>query len=72
MSYLSGKLNTTEETLETLRTDANGASSALDTLSEEANKLELSVQDLIRQVHLIKNANVQGEKPDYCVVGIFL
>uniref|UniRef100_A0A7N6BG52 Laminin, beta 1b n=1 Tax=Anabas testudineus TaxID=64144 RepID=A0A7N6BG52_ANATE len=36
------------------------SSSKLDALTDEANKLELSVQALIQQVHLIKNSNIQG------------
>lgn len=64
MSYLSGELNTTEETLNLLHKDANVTRSTLDTLTDEAKMLELSVQDLIQQVHLIKNSNIQGEKPD--------
>lgn len=65
MSFLNGKLNTTQETLEILHKDANSSSSKLDALTDEANKLELSVQALIQQVHLIKNSNIQGETSDY-------
>uniref|UniRef100_A0A7N5ZVU5 Laminin, beta 1b n=1 Tax=Anabas testudineus TaxID=64144 RepID=A0A7N5ZVU5_ANATE len=50
----------TKATLEILHKDANSSSSKLDALTDEANKLELSVQALIQQVHLIKNSNIQG------------
>ncbi|XP_078098903.1 laminin subunit beta-1b [Sander vitreus] len=60
MSYLHGKLNTTEETLNVLHSDANATDADLDALTAEANQLELSVQDLRQQVHKAKNANIQG------------
>ncbi|XP_034433503.1 laminin subunit beta-1-like [Hippoglossus hippoglossus] len=60
MSYLNGKLNTTEETLNLLHNDANSTDVNLDALTEEANQLELSVQDLRQQVYDAKNANLQG------------
>ncbi|XP_034719673.1 laminin subunit beta-1b [Etheostoma cragini] len=60
MSYLNGKLNTTEETLNILHSDANATDANLDALTAEANQLELSVQDLRQQVHKAKNANIQG------------
>lgn len=64
MSYLNGKLNTTEETLNFLHSDANATDASLDSLTDEANQLEMSVQDLRQQVYNAKNANIQGEKPD--------
>lgn len=45
--------------------DASVTSSKLDTLVNETNQLELRVADLIQQVHDLKNANIQGEKPNY-------
>lgn len=64
MSYLNGKLNTTEEALNLLHSDANATDANLDTLTVEANELELRVQELRQQVYDAKNANIQGEKPD--------
>ncbi|GLD48271.1 laminin subunit beta-1-like protein [Lates japonicus] len=60
MSYLNGKLNTTEETLNQLQNDANATDVSLDTLMDEANQLELRVQELRQQVYDAKNANIQG------------
>lgn len=51
--------------MDLLHKDTNVTSSKLDTLTDEANLLELSVQDLIQQVHLIKNANIKGKKPEH-------
>lgn len=64
MSYLNGKLNTTEETLNLLHSDANATEVNLDSLTDEANQLELNIQELRQQVYNAKNANIQGEKPD--------
>lgn len=62
MSYLNGKLNTTEEALELLQSDANATDADLDVLTVEANQLEMSVQRLRQQVDDTKNANIHGEK----------
>lgn len=60
MSYLNGKLNTTEEALELLQSDANATDADLDVLTVEANQLEMSVQRLRQQVDDAKNANIHG------------
>lgn len=64
MSYLNGKLNTTEETLNLIHSDANATSANLDALMDEARQLELSVQELRQEVYNAKNANIQGEEQD--------
>lgn len=62
MSFLNGKLNTTEEKLILADGDKNLTETDLDALTAEANKLEQHVQELRQQVHNIKNANIHGEK----------
>lgn len=61
MSFLSGKLNTVEETLVLRRGDANATEVDLDSLRDNINQLELKVQELREQVFNAKNANFQGE-----------
>uniref|UniRef100_UPI003AB10162 laminin subunit beta-1b isoform X1 n=1 Tax=Centroberyx gerrardi TaxID=166262 RepID=UPI003AB10162 len=60
MSYLNGRLNTTEETVTLLYGDANTTEATLEALKEEAGQLELTVQDLRQQVYNAKNSNFQG------------
>lgn len=62
MSYLNGKLNTSEETLDLLHGDANATDANLDALTDEASRLEQRVKELRQQVYDAKNANIQGEK----------
>ncbi|XP_034081833.1 laminin subunit beta-1b [Gymnodraco acuticeps] len=60
MSYLNGELNTTEDALILLHSDANATDTKLDALTEEANQMEQSIQELKQQVYNAKNANIQG------------
>ena len=64
MSYLNGKLNTTEENLNLLHSEANATDANLDELTDEANQLDQNVKELRQQVFDAKNANIQGEKLD--------
>lgn len=61
MSFLSGKLNTTEETATLLHGDSNATEVHLDALTEDINQLETSVTELRERVYAAKNANFQGE-----------
>lgn len=63
MSFLTGELNTTEDTLLLLHGEANATEVNLDWLTEGINQLELSIKDLREQVYNVKNANLQGENP---------
>ncbi|XP_058480786.1 laminin subunit beta-1b [Solea solea] len=60
MSYLNGKLNTTEENLDLFHDEANSTDVNLDALSDEVQQLELGVRELRQQVSDAKNANLQG------------
>ncbi|XP_061571279.1 laminin subunit beta-1b isoform X1 [Cololabis saira] len=60
MSYVSGKLNTTEEGLTLLHYASNTTGENVDTLINEANHLERKVQELRQEVHNAKNANIYG------------
>lgn len=61
MSFLNGKLNTTNETLMLLHDDANATEANLDALTEKIRQLQLSIEELKGQVFNAKNANFQGE-----------
>uniref|UniRef100_A0A4W6G3G9 Laminin, beta 1b n=1 Tax=Lates calcarifer TaxID=8187 RepID=A0A4W6G3G9_LATCA len=50
----------TKETLNQLHDDANATDVNLDALMDEANQLELRVQEVRQQVYDAKNANIQG------------
>lgn len=69
MSYLNGKLNTTEELLEVLHGDNNDTDASLDSLTEEINQLEQTIRQLRQEVYNAKNANIQGES-SICVLGV--
>lgn len=61
MTYLNGKLNTTEELLDLLQGDTNDTDASLDSLTEEINQLERTIRQLRQEVYNAKNANIQGE-----------
>ncbi|KAM8907948.1 laminin subunit beta-1b isoform 2-T2 [Spinachia spinachia] len=60
MSYLNGKLNTTEETASLLRGDVNATDADLGALTDQAEQLQRRVEELMQQVSNAKNANIQG------------
>ncbi|KAM4615458.1 laminin subunit beta-1b [Polymixia lowei] len=60
MSYLNGRLNSTEDSLTLLYGVANTTDANVDALKEEANSLELSVKELREQVYNAKDSNFQG------------
>ncbi|XP_030622838.1 laminin subunit beta-1a [Chanos chanos] len=60
MEEMNNKLNTTEDTLSQIKTDNNSTDTKLDSLREEAEKLERTVKDLLDQVELIKNSDIRG------------
>lgn len=61
MSFLSGKLNTTEETLALLQGGANATEVDLDSLTDNIKQLERRIKELREEVFNAKNANFQGE-----------
>lgn len=49
--------------MDLLHDDANATNAHLNSLTDEVNQLELSIQELRQQVYNAKNANIQGETP---------
>lgn len=61
MGVLSESLNTTEQTLLQAADEDEAVNTKLDSLTADAQKLELTVQELLDQVEFIKNSDVRGE-----------
>lgn len=59
MTEMNEKLNQTKELLSQI--SENSTDSKLETLSEEAQKLQRTVKDLQDQVEFMKNSDVRGE-----------
>ncbi|XP_035645885.1 laminin subunit beta-1-like [Oncorhynchus keta] len=60
MEEMSNKLNLTEEALAQVSSDDNSTNTKLDSLKEDAQKLDRTVKELLDQVELIKNSDVRG------------
>lgn len=60
MGVLSESLNTTEQTLLQAADEDEAVNTKLDSLTADAQKLELTVQELLDQVEFIKNSDVRG------------
>lgn len=61
MAKMNTNLNLTEETLSEISSDNNSTDTKLNSLKEEAQKLEQTVKDLQEQVEFVKNSDVRGE-----------
>lgn len=61
MEKMSNKLNLTEEALAQVSSDDNSTNTKLDSLKEDAQKLDRTVKELLDQVELIKNSDVRGK-----------
>lgn len=61
MEEMSNKLNLTEEALAQVSSDDNSTNTKLDSLKEDAQKLDRTVKELLDQVELIKNSDVRGK-----------
>ena len=68
MAEMSRKLNQTEETLAQLTVDDNSTDTKLDSLKEDAQKLERTVKELMEQVEFIKNSDVRGWQPEALII----
>lgn len=61
MAEMNTNLNLTEETLSEISSDNNSTDTKLNSLKEEAQKLEQTVKDLQKQVEFVKNSDIRGE-----------
>lgn len=61
MAKMNTNLNLTEETLSEISSDNNSTDTKLNSLKEEAQKLEQTVKDLQEQVEFVKNSDIRGE-----------
>lgn len=61
MGALTQTLNHTEQTLVLVEDSDSAAQTKLDTVMLDAQKLELTVQELLDQVEFIKNSDIRGE-----------
>lgn len=63
MADMNEKLNQTEDLFSQI--SDNSTDTKVETLSEEAQKLQRTVKDLQTQVEFMKNSDVRGEK--HCI-----
>lgn len=61
MAEMNTNLNLTEETLSEISSDNNSTDTKLNSLKEEAQKLEQTVKELLEQVEFVKNSDIRGE-----------
>ncbi|KAJ8002830.1 hypothetical protein DPEC_G00163050 [Dallia pectoralis] len=60
MEEMNIKLNLTEEALAEVSADNNGTDAKLDSLKEDAEKLDRTVKELLDHVEFIKNSDIRG------------